>query len=204
MISEYRLNQAPQAFVFPDRNRLISALGCRTVVVEAGERSGSLITANLAANLGRELFVVPGNVERPEWRGSNSLLEKGARALVDVERIEALFPEGWDRRPRKGKERSADSAKALCGIFEDDESRQLASAVLECCRSERTLDELSDALGFRLEELLAVLTRLEISGVLLRRPEGAWMTVPELASRRRSKPRCVGLGEGPRKGRTAE
>jgi DNA processing protein len=80
-VSELPPGLAPWRWSFPARNRIIAALSCVTVVVEAGERSGSLITADFAAQLGREVGAVPGQVTSPLAAGTNSLLAAGA-ALV--------------------------------------------------------------------------------------------------------------------------
>ena len=78
IISEMRLGEAPQARHFPRRNRLISGLARGVVVVEAAERSGSLITANYALEQGREIFAVPGSPLDPRAKGANRLIREGA------------------------------------------------------------------------------------------------------------------------------
>ena len=96
LVSEYPPTMPPSRFTFPCRNRLISGLSLGTVVIEAGERSGSLITARLAAEQGRDVFAVPGNVMSQNYTGTNRLLHDGAKAVysaLDVlEEYEPLFP----------------------------------------------------------------------------------------------------------------
>ena len=87
IISEMRLGEAPQARHFPRRNRLISGLSRGLVVVEAAERSGSLITANYALEQGREIFAVPGSPLDPRARGANRLIREGATLTESAEDV---------------------------------------------------------------------------------------------------------------------
>ena len=79
LISELPLGAGPQARHFPRRNRIIAALALGVVVVEAAERSGSLITARLAADLGREVFALPGSIHSPNSAGCHLLIQQGAK-----------------------------------------------------------------------------------------------------------------------------
>jgi len=87
LVSEFLPNQPALRHHFPKRNRIIAALAAAVVVVEAGERSGALITVDHGLDLGREVLAVPGAVENPQARGSNALLRDGARAIPDPEAI---------------------------------------------------------------------------------------------------------------------
>ena len=87
IISEMRLSEAPQARHFPRRNRLISGLARGLVVVEAAERSGSLITANYALEQGREVFAVPGSPLDPRAKGTNRLIREGAALTESAEDV---------------------------------------------------------------------------------------------------------------------
>jgi len=87
LISEFAIGTPPDGINFPPRNRVISGLSLATVVVEAGETSGALITATFAANQGREVFAVPGNIYSPKSKGTNRLIRDGARPLLDFNEI---------------------------------------------------------------------------------------------------------------------
>lgn len=87
VISDYALGTPPDAMNFPPRNRIISGLAQAVVIVEAGERSGALITARFAADQGRDVFSVPGNINAPNSAGTNRLIQQGAHPLVDPQEI---------------------------------------------------------------------------------------------------------------------
>jgi DNA processing protein len=87
LISEYLPNTPPEASNFPQRNRLISGLSLAVVIIEAGIKSGALITASFAADQGREVFAVPGNITSPASMGTNRLIANGAHPLLSAEQV---------------------------------------------------------------------------------------------------------------------
>ena len=97
LLSEFTPGTPPMGYNFPKRNRIISGLSCGVLVVEAPEKSGALITAQLALDQGRDVFVVPGNIDVDTFVGSNRLLRDGAIAISSgwdiMGEYQAQFPE---------------------------------------------------------------------------------------------------------------
>jgi DNA processing protein len=167
IISEYYLGEAPLAWRFPARNRIIAGLSDVLVVVEAAERSGALITARHAMQAGRDVWAVPGPAGAAGCRGSNKLLSDGAGVLWDVEEFaEYVAP------ARKGKSaESADVAQeALPEGLPENETRALAGVGFEASE----VDVISGRSGLGVRELLPALTLLELKGYVARDQNGAF------------------------------
>lgn len=163
IVAELPPGTPPRRWCFPARNRIIAALGQATVVVEAGERSGSLITAGQAADLGREIAAVPGLVTAPLAAGTNALIADGARLVRgpgDV--LELLFGAG---------------AASLLQASRDDRLDVLdpdLRALLQQVGSGRDTVSALAAAGPAVDTVLAGLTQLELRGLVRRGPGGRY------------------------------
>jgi DNA processing protein len=109
LLSQFPSAVGPLPYHFPARNRTLAGLALGVVVVEAAERSGALITAGLAGDLGREVFAVPGRITSAASRGTNGLIRDGARLVQHWSDIVAELGESW-RRMIEGAPTSADQA----------------------------------------------------------------------------------------------
>jgi DNA processing protein len=149
VISELPPGAAPWRWTFPARNRIMAALAGMTVVVEAAARSGSLITADLAADLGRDLGAVPGPVTSRASAGPNNLLAGGACVVRDAQDVlDAMLGAGAKRLERSGP--ALDTA--------------LAEALVAVEAGEVSCDGVAAALGCSGSEAAAALSRLELLG----------------------------------------
>jgi DNA processing protein len=166
ILSEYPPGTPAAAYRFPERNRLISGLALGVVVVEAGERSGSLITARLAAEQGREVMAVPALPGYPNSAGSNRLLKQGA---VLVERAEdVLYAVGHQGGPGRPVERTADASGLTL------EQQVLLDALDGRAQA---LDELAPRCGMAGPACAIALTELELAG-FVQRVSGGYIRRP--------------------------
>ena len=162
-VSELPPGTPVRRWMFPARNRIIAALASMTVVVEAGERSGSLVTAGFARRLGRRVGAVPGQITRPQALGSNALLADGAalvRGPQDV--LDALFGIGVraaadDDRP----ELSEELVLLLAGLAD---GHGATTALIRA--------------GYEPDEGLAALASLELAGYVRREGGGRYAVIP--------------------------
>ena len=163
VVSEYPPGTPPRPFHFPQRNRIISGLSRAVVVVEAGERSGSLITAACALEQGREVMAVPGNVLSGRNRGAHALLRDGARIVECADDIlEEL--EGYKRLRTSSVDGSQSDS-----IGKDPLLRVMTPG------HPYDLGELSDAAGVDGVRLLPRLLELELRGLVHRIEGGRFM-----------------------------
>lgn len=151
VVSEFAPGTPPLAHHFPRRNRILAALSDTVVVVEAGERSGALITVDHALDLGVEVWAVPGPIDLAACVGSNRLLSEGARPLLAVPDFVAELAD-VEPRPRQR--------------LEGPEGRVLT--LLDA--QPLDVDELARRLSLPAAEVLGLLTRLEVLGAVRRMP----------------------------------
>ena len=161
IISEFPLGTRPNHYNFPMRNRIIAGLSKGVVVVESMAKGGSLITAGLALEEGRDVFAVPGDVFSPSSEGCNDLIKKSEAKLI-VSGMDILKEYGWDR------EKESISKKAGVNLKGKEE------IVFNVLKKEMNLDELIMSTGIRAGELLAVLMELELKGLICGAPGGKY------------------------------
>ena len=149
LISEFPPGRPAGRGSFPRRNRILAALGAATIVVEAGRKSGALITAEIALDLGRTVAAVPGPIDSPQSEGSNQLLRDGAIVVASTE--DALALVGLTMPPIARR---------------DDFGANEQNILRELRRGPADLDTLAARTSLPARECLAAVTLLEIAGAI--------------------------------------
>lgn len=153
LVSDYAPGTPPDASNFPPRNRIVSGLSLAVVVVEAGETSGALITAEFAAEQGREVFAVPGSILAPQSKGTNKLIQKGALPLLSInDLMQAL------NLTRMGEH------KAARKIIPADETEARLMNVLSA--EPLHVDEIRNQTALPIEKVSAALALMELKGMV--------------------------------------
>ena len=161
IVSEMPPGSRPYRWLFPARNRIMAALGQVTVVVEATERSGTLITADCAADLGRDVAAVPGQVTSAAAAGTNALIRNGAALVTDAQDVlDLMYGVGVREIP-----------SAPTPSLDPVERR-----VLELVGLGAGLDALGREAGLSASAVRSTLARLELHGLVQRAPSGAYVS----------------------------
>lgn len=161
LLTEFPSGTRPEPKNFPIRNRIISGCALGTLVVEAGEKSGSLITATLALEQGREVFAVPGPITSIQSKGANSLIKQGAKLVAKVEDILEEFPYFVFPESRRRTEKSS----VILSLTPEE------SAVFKFITLEPThIDQLAEATGLAVSVVSGILTMLEVKGMVKQLP----------------------------------
>ncbi|MBC7327012.1 DNA-protecting protein DprA [bacterium] len=160
IVSEFAPGTPPQPWHFPVRNRIISGLSLGTVMVQAPEGSGALITADLALEQGREVFAVPGNIEDPRSKGPHQLIKEGAKLVEFVEDIitELGIPSQISHPA---------PAVSTPNLFLPPEEEQLLKLL---SYEERYIGDISRDAGLPPSRVASILTMLELKGLVKRLP----------------------------------
>ena len=172
LVSEYPLGTPPLAANFPKRNRIISGLSQGTLVVEAALASGSLITARMAAEQGRELFAIPGSIHAPQSRGCHALIRQGAKLVESAQDVleELRMP------PAAGKQSASSGAAVLDEEGSRDiDTRETESPLLQALGFDPMgVDALVARTGMDAASLQVELLELELDGHVARLPGGLY------------------------------
>ena len=163
LLSEYLPDETPRKHHFPQRNRIIAALSSALVVVQAGEKSGALITAGMALDLGREVLAVPGPADQAVSRGVNHLLREGAQVAETA----------LDVLRELGESTCLETGEIQGTLFDSSPSSSGAAVPVPAGRLREGLaagpalaDDLARATGIGVPEVLAMLCRMELGGVV--------------------------------------
>ena len=154
VITEYTSNVTPHRSNFPRRNRIISALAKGVVVVEANSKSGALITVDFALEQGREVFAVPGRIDFNTSRGTNKLIQDGAKLITTVDDIleELNLEPAPVHHKKEHAEASSDEEAKVLGFLSD--------------KGPAHIDGISSDTGIKLDLLSEVLLKLEMKGAV--------------------------------------
>jgi DNA processing protein len=159
IITEYTLGESPLRHHFPERNRIIAGLAQGVLVVEASAKSGSLITARLALDYGREVMAIPGRVYDEAYKGANNLIKQGAKLVEDIgDIVNCCFP-GIQF-----------STKSAIDINQDEDYIYTLMGI-----GRTHVDELIEKSGLGAKKVMAILTRLEMKDMVRPIPGGFYI-----------------------------
>jgi DNA processing protein len=178
VVSEYPLGTKPDSFRFPARNRIISGLSLGIVVVEAANRSGSLITASHALEQGREVFAVPGRIDSVKSAGTHTLLQQGAKLVHSINDIVEEFPANVFQQSVEEAGMEEDEQ-----VFSENLSQEEAELFEFIGVYPRTFDEIIKDSGFTPQRINEVLLLLELKGMVQTLPGKSYQRVTSLSSK---------------------
>ena len=172
IVSEFPLGTPPLTSNFPRRNRLISGLSHGTLVIEAALQSGSLITARLAAEQGKEVFAIPGSIHSPQSRGCHLLIKQGAKLVESAQDVLEELPLLLSFSTAEVAEAPTVDAMTITETRQDKEENPLLTALGFDATS---LDALQARTGWPTAQLQAQLLALELNGQVARLPGGLFV-----------------------------
>ena len=172
IVSEFPLGTPPLTSNFPRRNRLISGLSHGTLVIEAALQSGSLITARLAAEQGKEVFAIPGSIHSPQSRGCHLLIKQGAKLVESAQDVLEELPLPLSFATAEVAGAPTVDAMTITETRQDKEENPLLTALGFDATS---LDALQARTGWPTAQLQAQLLALELNGQVARLPGGLFV-----------------------------
>src|SRR6185369_1023142 len=161
LISQFAPGTRPLPYHFPERNRVIAGLTLAVVVVEAAEKSGAMITAGFAAELGREVLAIPGRVNSPESRGAHRLIQDGAALVQDADEVIAALPARWQACVKGPTGRDTRGGPVAAVPAERGDSGRVLAALGE---DPVTIDDVIERSGVAAGRATALLLELELAG----------------------------------------
>ena len=161
LLSEFGLGTPPLSGHFPRRNRIIAGLSRGCLVVEAALASGSLITARIAVDMGRDVFAIPGSIHSPLSKGCHRLIKQGAKLVDDVA----------DILDELGIARAAIRPQSAAPELDPEEARVLNAMGHDPCE----FDALVARTGMAVDRVMAILTQLELAGRVSRSAQGGYV-----------------------------
>lgn len=171
LLTQFAPGTPPLPYHFPTRNRTLAALALGVVVVEATERSGSLSTAGFAADLGREVYAVPGKITSPTSAGVHRLLRDGARLVESWTDVVQELPDAWRRRVRHTGAAPIEGTQPSKG---SDEERMLNLLMRD---EAQHIERLIARAGMDAARASAILTALELGGLARQLGGQRWIAV---------------------------
>jgi len=176
LVTEYLPGTPAQPFRFPDRNRLVASLSRGVLVVEAAAQSGSLLTAKLALECGREVFAIPGSIHAPLSRGCHALIRQGAKLVEQGIDIEEELQRTGTAPPRAlpvaaEPLRNAPASRPASRILKDPIVARLLTAL---GYDPASADQLCHRSGLDFSRIATILTELELNDIVQRLDDGRY------------------------------
>lgn len=171
VMSEYPVNTKTSRYTFPERNRIISGISHSLLIAEAGFRSGSLITANLAVKQKKKLFAVPGNINSEFSKGTNDLIQKGAYLTTCAKDITKNYEEELSIMKKTYKKNNADNEYSYISKDNTDMEKSVLSVLTSV---PQTVDDISAKTGLSPQDISTAMLLLELSEDVISHPGGKY------------------------------
>ncbi|MGL4394303.1 MAG: DNA-processing protein DprA [Brevinema sp.] len=168
IVSEYPPGIASTKWRFPRRNRIVSGMSEAVLVVQAPEKSGTLITVQMAIDQQKDVYVVPGNPLFKEYKGSNSLIQQGAKIALDpLEIVKSVLKENPNvmKIERVAKKSTPPPSPKIDPNLPPEQQK-----ILELTGEDMHFDEIAEAMQINISNLTAILTMMEIGGLITQKP----------------------------------